>query len=187
MLAIVVTGALMTLLLSRYAPRGAGLTMPAGSDFTLQSADGPLDSRALRGQVLLLYFGYTFCPDVCPTTLSDMGKAIASLTRDEQRRVRGVFISVDPARDTIPRLAEYASYFHPRITGATGDEAALLTLTASYGATFRRVPSESGEGYAVEHPAAVFVVAPEGRLVQRIAHGSPPTAWQHAIRDALSP
>ncbi|HEX5659775.1 MAG TPA: SCO family protein [Polyangiales bacterium] len=185
-LAVLVTSALMWLLLSEYAPRGAGAALPKGGDFVLQSAQGPLDSHSLRGQVVLLYFGYTFCPDVCPTSLTDMGKAIQSLGAAEQARVRGVFVSVDPARDTVQRLAEYAPYFHPRIVGVTGDEASLQALTSRYGASFRRVPNEAGEAYSVEHPSSVYVIAPNGELVERIAHGSPLEVWQHAIRDALA-
>jgi protein SCO1 len=184
--AVMVTSALLWLVLSEYAPRGAGASLPPGGDFVLRSADGPLDSRTLRGRVVLLYFGYTFCPDVCPTTLSDMGKAIASLTPAEQERVRGVFVSVDPARDTVERLAEYAGYFHPRIVGATASEADLLALTARYAATFRRAPLEGSDGYVVEHPAAVYVIDPVGQLVQRISHGSPQAEWQRAIRSALT-
>jgi protein SCO1 len=179
-LAIVVTSVLTWMVLS---PGSA--SMPEGGDFVLQSADGPLDSRSLRGQVVLLYFGYTFCPDICPTTLTEMGKAIASLRPDEQQRVRGVFVSVDPGRDTPERLAEYAPYFHPRIVGATSNEHELLALTARYGATFRRVPRNDGEGYAVEHPASVYVIGRDGQLVERIAHGSPLSAWQKTIHDAL--
>lgn len=185
-LAVLLTSALIWLLLSEYAPQGAGAALPDGGDFVLQSADGPLDSRALRGRVLLLYFGYTSCPDVCPTTLTDMGKAIASLTPGEQQRVNGIFVSVDPARDTVERLAAYAPYFHPRILSATGNEAHLLTVTSRYAATFRRVPIEGSESYAMEHPASVYVIDPGGQLVQRIAHGSPQAVWQRAIRDALS-
>ncbi len=181
-LALLVTGALMWSLLSERA----GALLPSGSDFTLQAADGPLDSRALRGQVVLLYFGYTLCPDVCPTTLSAMGTALASLRPEEQQQVRGVFVSLDPVRDTVERLKDYAPYFHPRIVGATGSEAQLTSLVTSYGATFRRVPLEDGEGYAVEHPSSVYVLDPSGRLVQRIAHGSSLATWQYAIRDALS-
>jgi protein SCO1/2 len=184
-LALVVSGALMWLLLSEYAPRGAALA--DGGDFVLESAQGPLRSHDLRGDVLLLYFGYTFCPDVCPTTLSEMGRALRSLSDAERARVRGVFVSVDPARDTVQRLADYAPYFHARIVGATGSEAQLRELATRYGATFGRVPLDDGEGYAVEHPSSVFVVDPEGKLVGRIAHGSPLATWQHAIREALSP
>jgi protein SCO1/2 len=184
-LAVLVTGALMYVLLAPYHARGVA-ALPEGGDFRLQSADGPFDSRSLRGQVVLLYFGYTLCPDVCPTTLTDMGKAIGSLSREQQQRVRGVFVSVDPARDTVERLRDYAPYFHPRIIGLTASEQELLALTARYGATFRRTPLEDGEGYSVEHPSSVYVIDPAGQLVQRIAHGSSLRVWQETIDSALA-
>jgi protein SCO1/2 len=185
-LALATSSVVMWMVLSRHAPSGSASALPEGGDFVLQSAAGPVDSRAFRGQVILLYFGYTFCPDICPSTLSDMGKAIRSLSAEEQALVRGVFVSVDPERDSLARLHEYAAYFDPRITGASGDEQELMSLLSRYGATYRRVPLEDSEGYAVEHPGSVYVLDARGQLRGRITHGSTQPEWQRAIRGALA-
>ena len=80
---------------------------PQGGDFTLQAASGPIELQAQRGKVVLIYFGYTFCPDICPTNLMLMAQALNALDKDELARVQGVFVSVDPERDTLARLAAY--------------------------------------------------------------------------------
>src|SRR5574343_1567339 len=98
-------------------PRAAG---PVGGDFTLQSADGPVSLHDFRGKLVLLYFGYTFCPDICPTSLTATAAGLQQLTPEEARRVAMLFVSVDPKRDTPAHLKEYAAFFHPNITGATG-------------------------------------------------------------------
>ncbi len=89
---------------------------PLGGDFTLQSVAGPVSLKDLHGKVVLLYFGYTKCPDVCPTSLSFMTQALNEMTDDELAKVQGVFVSVDPKRDTVESLKEYVEYFHPNFS-----------------------------------------------------------------------
>ena len=93
---------------------------PTGGDFRLQSAAGPVDLKNLRGRVVLIYFGYTWCPDICPTNLAFIAAALKSLAPEDLARVQVLFVSVDPERDDAQRLAQYTGYFHPQILGLTG-------------------------------------------------------------------
>ena len=116
----------------RPIPRAA---IAAGGDFTLQSAAGPVSLKDYRGKLVLVYFGYTFCPDICPTSLAATAEGLKQLTPEELARVAMIFVSVDPKRDTPERLKEYAEFFHPAIVGVTGTpEAIAVALVRLHGA-----------------------------------------------------
>lgn len=91
---------------------------PVGSDFVLRSPSGPLALASYRGKVVLSYFGYTYCPDVCPTSLDSMAQALTALSAAEAAQVAGLFISLDPERDTMTVLQAYAPFFHPAIVAS---------------------------------------------------------------------
>ena len=116
-----------------------------------------------HGFVVLLFFGYTHCPDVCPTTLSDWERVKSALGRDASR-VRFVFISVDPARDDPATLHRYVSRFDPDFIGATSDSATLATIEHSFHVMSAREETGSANGYAVTHPSQTFVVDKHGDL-----------------------
>lgn len=158
---------------------------PGGGDFTLQSAGGPVSLAALRGNVVLVYFGYASCPDVCPTSLALTAQGLGRLAPEERERVRVLFVSVDPARDTPQKLAQYAAHFHPGITGVTGTPELVAEIAARYGAAFRIQPVESAAGYVVDHSSFTSVVAPDGRLAGRLPHGAQPDEIAAAVRRAL--
>ena len=158
---------------------------PAGGDFTLQSANGPVSLADFRGKVVLLYFGYTSCPDICPTSLALMQGALHRLEPAELERVQGLFVSVDPQRDTPQRLAEYTAYFHPAITGVTGTPEAVAEAAGQYGAVYRRVESDSDMGYLVDHSSATYVIDPAGELHAVLPHGTPPAEIVAAVRGLL--
>ena len=139
---------------------------PTGGDFTLDSVAGPVRLADLRGRVVLIYFGYTACPDICPTNLAFIAAALRELSAVELERVRVLFISVDPERDNPQRLAQYAAYFHPSILGVTGSPEQVARVAALYGAAYRRAESSgSAMGYLVDHSAYTYVVDPSGKLV----------------------
>lgn len=161
---------------------------PQGGDFELRGPDGPMRLSDLRGKVLLLYFGYTLCPDICPTNLALIALALRGLTPAEVARVQVVFVSVDPARDTPAQLAEYTAWFHPGILGLTGSEDEIAAAGARYGAAWRRVEQpDSALGYAVDHSAYTYVIDPAGRLVETLDHATPAEAIAAAIRRHLGP
>ncbi len=160
---------------------------PPGGDFTLQSADGPVSLQDFRGKVVLLYFGYTKCPDVCPTSLSYLTQALNDLTEDELKEVQGIFISVDPKRDTPQALKEYVEYFHPNIVGITGSAEEVADVAALYGARYYEVELEgSAFGYSVNHSAVTYLITPDGTLRFIFPHGTPPKVIVEAIRYVLA-
>jgi len=167
--------------------RGLGLAAPpSGGDFTLRSWQGPLSTEDLRGKVLLIYFGYTSCPDICPTSLALTANALKALTPAELARVQVLFISVDPQRDTPERLREYTAYFHPSILGVTGTPAQVAAAARLYGAAYHRSQAaDSAMGYTVDHSAYTYVVGPAGGLVQVLEHGTPSDRIVVAIRSLL--
>lgn len=160
---------------------------PAGGDFTLASADGPVALQVLRGKVVLVYFGYTYCPDVCPTALAATAGGLALLRPDELAGVATIFVSVDPERDTPERLKEYATFFHPAITGVTGTPEALADVARRYGVFYaRQQVATAGDGYVVDHTSDTYVIGRDGRLDGRIPHGASPEEVAAAIRKRLN-
>jgi len=157
-----------------------------GGDFTLQSANGPVALKDFRGKVVLLYFGYTYCPDICPTSLAATAEGLRQLTPDELARVAMVFISVDPKRDTLPRLKEYVEFFHSSIRGVTGTPESIAEIARRYGVFYAEQKVETaGDGYVVDHSADTYVIAADGKLVARIAHATPPEQVAASIRKYL--
>ena len=162
--------------------------MAAGGDFTLESASGPVSLKDYRGKLVLVYFGYTFCPDICPTSLASTAEGLKQLKPEEAARVAMVFISVDPERDTPPRLKEYAEFFHPSLVGVTGTPENLAEIAKRYGVFYARQKVETaGGGYVVDHSADTYVVGPDGQLVGKIAHATPPDRVVAEIRKHLNP
>ncbi|MDP2878436.1 MAG: SCO family protein [Sulfuricella sp.] len=145
---------------------------PVGGDFTLQTANGPISLRDLRGKVVLLYFGYTHCPDVCPASMAAGSQALTRLSPEERGKTRLLYVSVDPARDTPARLKEYTAYFHPDMIGATGTPEQIAAVTRAYGASYARQAARPDGGYAVDHSAQTYVIGPDGRLAGEIEYGA---------------
>lgn len=159
-----------------------------GGDFTLQSANGPVSLKDYRGKLVLVYFGYTFCPDICPTSLAATAEGLKLLTPEEAARVAMIFISVDPERDTPARLKEYVEFFHPSMVGVTGKPEDLAEIAKRYGVFYaKQKVATAGNGYVVDHSADTYVVAPDGQLVGKIAHATPPNEVAAEIRKRLNP
>jgi protein SCO1 len=186
-----VIAGLVNLWMPTAAPPGShpalGLAAPpAGGDFRLQSAAGPKDLKDLRGRVVLVYFGYTACPDICPTNLAFIAAAFKSLRPAELARVQGLFISVDPERDDVQRLARYTAYFHPQILGLTGTPAEIAAVARLYGAAYRRsFQGDSAMGYTVDHTSRTYAIDPKGRLARTLDHATPPQRIAAVIRELL--
>ncbi|MCU7931915.1 MAG: SCO family protein [Candidatus Thiodiazotropha sp. (ex Codakia rugifera)] len=158
-----------------------------GGDFTLYSSQGEFSLEQLRGKVVLLYFGYTKCPDVCPTSLAFLTQALNELSDDELKAVQGVFISVDPKRDNFQVLDDYVSYFHPNLLGVTGSDSEIAKVAKLYGAQYYEVAlEESAFGYAVNHSAVTYLITPEGELRFVFPHQTPSSVILEAIQYVLS-
>ncbi len=153
-----------------------------GGDFTLQSHQGPVSLSDLRGKVVLIYFGYTWCPDICPTNLSMMAGALSQLSEIEANKVQGIFISVDPDRDSIERLHTYTHYFHESILGLTGNADEIKAITDRYGVAYQIVKQASETNYVVDHSSETYVVSPNGKLVETLPHAALPEQILAAIK-----
>jgi protein SCO1/2 len=144
---------------------------PEGGDFVLQSAAGPVDTKALRGNVLLVYFGYVNCPDICPVSMAAGAAALNALTPQERAKTRMIMVSVDPERDTPAKLKDYVAYFHPAMIGAVGTAAETAAIAKSFGAGYQRQPTRPDGGYAVDHSSQTYVVGPDGKLMELLPLG----------------
>jgi protein SCO1/2 len=147
---------------------------PRGGDFRLQSADGPVGLADFRGKLVLVYFGYTRCPDICPTSLAYLTQALGSLPPAAKAAVQVLFVSVDPERDNLEHLRTYAHYFDPAYIGLTDTPERIKAVAEQYGVGYRKVEGDSALGYSVDHSADIYLIDPAGTLQTRIAHGTPP-------------
>ncbi|MCP4359085.1 MAG: SCO family protein, partial [Chloroflexi bacterium] len=142
------------------------------SDFTLTGAGGEqVYLHNYQGKMVILYFGYTFCPDVCPATLSDIVKAVDKLGRKAEN-VQVIMISVDPERDTPDGLKDYLAHFNSDFIGVTGTDEEVAAVAAQYGIFYERQEGNAATGYLVDHTATVLVVDQEGYLKLVIPFGT---------------
>jgi protein SCO1/2 len=158
----------------------------SGGDFVLSTAQGTLALQQLRGKVVILYFGYTWCPDVCPTSLALLGMALHKLEPQELAAIQPVFISVDPQRDTVERLAEYTHYFHPALLGATGTPQQVADIAQRYGVAYAREQNGSMTDYTVDHSSLTYLIDRTGKLHEVLPHGTSPDKIAAAIRRLLA-
>ena len=134
-----------------------------GGDFSLTGPEGKTVSlEDFRNKVVLIYFGYTFCPDVCPVTLSNLKLLMLSL-EEKAEDVQVIFISIDPERDTYQKLKDYVPYFHPTFIGLTGSEADLAAVAKKYQTIYLKQKVESEAGYLMAHTDVVILVDQNGR------------------------
>ena len=162
-------------------------TAATGGDFTLDSLQGPVSLGDLRGKVVLLFFGYTSCPDICPISLSRIGTCLSALDAEQVERVRGLFVTLDPGRDTAERMHRYAQFFHPGIIGLTGAKEAIDEVTARYGVTWeRRDAPGSALGYSISHPDTVFLLDGDGDLAGEIPYDAGREALRTKVLELLA-
>ena len=153
-------------------------------DFRLTDHEGqPVGPATLVGRPTMVFFGFTFCPDVCPTTLSDISGWLDALGEDAGQ-MNVVFITVDPDRDTVEAMAEYVGYFHPAIRGWTGAQDQIARAAEGFRASYERVPTDGGD-YTMNHTASVFLFDAAGGLVSTIDYHEPREFAVPKIRRAL--
>ncbi|AHF00985.1 electron transporter SenC [Thiomicrospira aerophila AL3] len=151
--------------------QSVSMTAPPGGDFTLQSDEGSVSLSDFNGQVVLAYFGYTFCPDICPTNLGELSLAYRQLTPEQQQQVQILFISVDPERDTPTRLRQYVDYFAADMLGLTADASTIAEVAQRYGAVYLKI-DDGSENYAVDHSAFTYVIDRNGQLQTQLPHAA---------------
>lgn len=160
---------------------------PINGRFMLMDHYGEMvTDRDFGDRYQLIYFGYTFCPDVCPSALMVITQALKLLGNDAAR-IQPLFISVDPERDTPQVLREYVSYFHPSIVGLTGSPELLARTAANFRVSYEKVevPGMPPDQYQMDHSAGVFLLAPNGRLLVKFAHGMLAKDMAARIKDFL--
>jgi protein SCO1/2 len=176
-------------LLLQYALIGRGSVENVGAasiggDFTLVDQNGQKRTAAdFRGRLMLVYFGFTYCPDVCPTELQTMSEAV-DLLADKGEAVQPIFISVDPERDTPEQLRPYAESFHPRLVALTGTPEQVQQAARAYKVYYAKRPQKEGE-YLVDHSSFVFLLDRGGKYVTHFSPAATPEQMAAAIRKRL--
>ncbi len=156
-------------------------------DFLLQGSNGsPLVLSKLRGKGVVLAFGFSYCPRICPVTLARLSEVFKDLGTAGSE-VQVVFVTVDPERDTADRLREFLQFFHPSFLGATGDEEQLKTVRQTYGVLATKAASENKKlGYEVHHSSSIFLIDREGKLRVLVPFGRSSESISHDLKLLLN-
>jgi protein SCO1/2 len=157
-----------------------------GKDFSLLDPDGKVRTLAdFKGKVVVMFFGYTQCPDICPTTLTEM-QQVMTLLGPQSDKVQVLFVTVDPERDTAEILKQYVPAFDPRFLGLRpADEAALEKVTKDFKIYYKKVPGTKPGSYTMDHTAGSYAFDPEGRLRLYIKHAQGPEILAHDLKELL--
>ena len=156
-----------------------------GRDFALTDHTGKARTLAdYRGKVVVLFFGYTQCPDVCPTTLSELAEVMRRLGPDA-KKVQVLFATIDPERDTAELLSNYVPAFDPSFVGLYGDAAATARTAKEFKVIYQKQPGPTPSTYTMDHSAGTFVFDPKGRLRLYVGYGQGPDVFTHDIRELL--
>jgi protein SCO1/2 len=197
-LALLAGGALLLLvgiggaaLWLRPAPESLGPTLPAGvaigGPFSLIDETGaPVTEKTYRGRHMLIFFGFTYCPDVCPTELAKIAATLDLLGQDAQRLVP-LFVSIDPERDTPEALAQYTELFHPAIVGLTGSEQQIAAVARAFRVYYNKVKTgPEPDAYTMDHSAFIYLMGPDGGFRQFFSPQATPEQMAAAIRAQLA-
>lgn len=175
----------------RPAPQQANLGQATlgsmGGPFTLTDHNGRTVTDAdFHGRYMLIYFGYIYCPDVCPMSLQRNFEAL-QMVGEKADRVQPVLVTIDPERDTVEKMRDYVAAFDPRLIGLTGTPEQVKAAAAAYRVYYAKVQSESGaaEGYLVDHSAFTYLMAPDGTFVQFFRHDLTPDAMAERLKKIL--
>ena len=155
-------------------------------NFTLNTIDGEITKDSFKGKVLAVYFGYTYCPDVCPTSLSSLASALNSFDKEKIKDFVGIFISVDPKRDSLKNLKAYAKYFHPNFIGASSTKENIDDITKRYESYYKKVElKNSAMGYSISHTSFIYLFDKVGRFIAKVDHFSDPSKIKESLKKAL--
>lgn len=149
------------------APTPSSIAMPADVQLIDQKGQ-PFTAADLKGKPTAVFFGFTYCPEICPTTLVDIGRWLEGLGKDADK-LNVVFVTVDPERDTQEQMALYLSSFDPRIRGVTGAPEAIAKMAKGFRVYYRKVPTEGGD-YTMDHSSAVYLMDAKGQFVEPIGY-----------------
>ena len=157
-----------------------------GKDFSLQDPDGKLRTLAdFKGKVVVMFFGYTQCPDICPTTLTEM-QQVMTLLGPQSDKVQVLFVTVDPERDTAAILKQYVPSFDSRFLGLRpADDAALENVAKDFKIYYKKVPGKNPGSYTMDHMAGSYAFDPQGRLRLYIKHAQGPETLAHDLKELM--
>ena len=156
-----------------------------GGNFTLMQDDTPVELSDFQDKLVVMYFGFASCPDICPTTLTIIASALRELTPEELEQVQPIFISVDPQRDRGENLMAYATYFHPSFIGITGSADEVTKVANQYGAFFFKSESDSAMEYTIDHTSRTYLVSEGGKYMTVLPHDMTRNSLLEAIRKEL--
>jgi cytochrome oxidase Cu insertion factor (SCO1/SenC/PrrC family) len=165
----------------------AGGEALVGGPFTLTDQHGAqVTEQDFAGRHMLIYFGYTYCPDFCPMSLASMTQALDLLPPEQAEQVVPIFITIDPERDTVAQLAEYAPLFHPRLVALTGSPEATKAAAQAYRVYFAKAGDQDSDAYLMDHSTFIYLMGPDGRYVRHFAHNAAPEEIAAAIEAAMA-
>lgn len=148
----------------------------------LRANTGPIRLEDYRGKLVLLYFGYTSCPDVCPLSLANLKMALNELTPEEAAQIQVIFVSVDSARDTPESLSNYVKLFRDGFIGATGTREEIDLMTSAFGAKYKINPPDANGNYSVDHTSFTILIDRNGYYILKFPHGTPPLEMSEDLR-----
>ncbi|ODC05514.1 hypothetical protein BFW38_15320 [Terasakiispira papahanaumokuakeensis] len=160
-------------------------TPPSGGRFTLQSAQGPISTADFPDHLLVIFFGYTHCPDICPTAMTVVSTAMHKLNPQQRAHVQPIFITLDPERDTTQRLKQYTDFFESHIIGVTGTQAQIDAVAQRFGAFYRKIKLDSALGYSIDHSAQLYLTNSQGQILNIVHHSNRAESLLKAIQDTL--
>lgn len=157
---------------------------PIGGPFTLTDQQGKQVTDAdFRGKFMLVYFGYTYCPDVCPTTLNEVMKVYAELPPEQQAKLAPIFITVDPERDTVAQMNQYVTSFSPALIGLTGSPDQVAAAERGYHVYARKSGSEPN--YTMDHTSILYLMGKDGKFLRHFNGDAPPQEIAEGLKEAL--
>ncbi|GAB6053138.1 SCO family protein [Magnetospira thiophila] len=160
-----------------------------GGRYVMQNHFGEVVyDKDFQGKFQLITFGYTFCPDICPTQLQTMADSLDQLSENKRERIIPLFVTLDPQRDTLPVLRAYVATFHPQIIGLTGTPELVKRMAQLFKVKYDRVESQSGdpEMYTLDHTSGAFLMDPDGKYVAKIPHASTVEQMVQTLNEIIS-
>ncbi|MFD2263335.1 SCO family protein [Lacibacterium aquatile] len=156
-----------------------------GGAFELVNQDGKtVTDKDYRGRFMLIYFGYSFCPDVCPTALSVMADALDQLPEPQRAKVAPLFITIDPERDTVALMKEYVPQFYPTLEGLTGTPVQTAAAAKAYRSYFKKnEATKTQENYLMDHSSIVYLMGPDGRFITNFTHETTPERMAAKLKE----
>ena len=169
-----------------YSPIPPSRYADLGGSFTLEGINGPVSLQNYAGKVVVLFFGYTHCPDICPTTLANIAAGLELLDQPgELNKTQVVFITINPDQENAVQTHQYANHFHPNIIGLSGTRDAINAVARQYLAGHKRETADTQQGYTLSHSGYLYLIRPDGYVGSFIRHTSSPEQIATAIREWL--